>query len=160
VTYTAAVSCLGKSNCTPEIISLNLPQAGPIGYIIPKGSSLSAESDTLTFQNGLLTDWNTIRKSPVAEIAKLPVEIAREIITVPNSLLTLRTQNLNNLASLEQARTGIESATTANTSSSIQNERTILIEELRLEILRLCVAQATEADDSVALNECFIASRN
>ena len=160
VTYTAVVSCLNKSNCAPEIINLNLPQAGPIGYIIPKGSSLSAESDTLTFENGLLTDWNTVRKSPVAEIAKLPVEIAQEIITVPSSLLTLRTQNLNDLASLEQARTGIESATTANTSSSIQNERAILLEELRLEILRLCVAQATETNDSVALNECFNAGSN
>jgi len=152
VSYTAAVSCTGTSNCNPEIINLNLPQGGPIGYIIPNGSSLSEESDTLTFQNGLLTDWNTVRKSPVAEVAKLPIEIAKEIITVPNSLLTLRTENINALSSLEQARAGIESATTTNTSNSIKNEGAILIEELKLKILRLCVS---EADDSADLNECL-----
>lgn len=143
--FTASVKCETNTKCTPDIITINLPQFGNVGYIEPKGSSFTAESDTLTFSNGMLTDWNTVRKSSVAEIAKLPVKVMEEIISVPNSLLTLRSTRATNTNTLE---TNLETLTQTQNA----NDRASLRREIELAIITDCLSKA---EDSSARLECL-----
>jgi len=145
ISFNATVKCK-VINCTPELIVLDLPQAGPIGFVQPMGSSFTEDSDTLMFQNGLLTDWNTDRKSSVAEIAKLPVEVAKQIITVPSELLTLRMARVDDVVNLENSIAMLE-------SDRVSDREAALAAQIRLQLLEACIAAAS--GNQTALNECI-----
>lgn len=83
--------CSVTKGSTPvDAAVTTLPQLGPISYI-PMHSSLFVKTvDDVVFENGVVTSWNAIRPSEVAEVVRLPVRILKSAVSVPAELVKLR----------------------------------------------------------------------
>ena len=67
-----------------------LPNSSPISVIPYKANPLVTTVHDVTFQNGVVTGWEYERGSEILEIVRLPVEIARSIVSIPTDLIQLR----------------------------------------------------------------------
>jgi len=139
VTYLPSISCKNPAaSCSINTLLLNLPQGAPIDYLVTAGDSFTMESDGATFTNGMLTNLSVERKSEAVEIAKIPLNIVTAILETPTDLLTLRTMREEGENSLsEQERTMI-----ANEQMRLESERTLLLNQVKLELLQACLLNA------------------
>ncbi|MCG8506938.1 MAG: hypothetical protein MI755_20200 [Sphingomonadales bacterium] len=112
-----------------------LPNEGPIGYIPIKSSFLVKTVNDVTFKDGAVVSWERNRPSELLEFVRLPVEMAKAVVSVPAELIQLRV--------------------------NLQNEQTNLIKAQQAQIeanealrnLQACIDQAssTEGDVSACL---------
>lgn len=81
---------------------VSLPQAGPISYIPMRSSAFVQTVDNVVFANGMLTSWEANRPSEVLEFVRLPIKIARSIVSIPTELIQLRVNYTNEATTLQQ----------------------------------------------------------
>lgn len=84
-----------------------LPNNGPLSVIPLKSSAFVRSVHDVTFENGILTQWDRQAPSEMAEVVRLPVEIMRQIVSVPAELFQLRvnlTDNQNGLLASQNAQ--------------------------------------------------------
>lgn len=126
----------GFDNCTPIDGSIvMLPQAGPISYIPLNSSAFVKTVDDVTFENGMLTSWNSNRPSEVLEIVRLPVKILKSIVSVPGELIKLRID-------LSDKEKGLAQAQEAEMAA-----------QAKLRLIQTCVKSAGEDQDMA--QACF-----
>ena len=84
-----------------------LTNNGPLSVIPLKSSAFVRSVHDVTFENGILTQWDREAPSEMAEVVRLPVEIMRQIVSVPAELFQLRvnlTENQNGLLASQNAQ--------------------------------------------------------
>ncbi len=115
-----------------------MPNDGPMGVIPFKSSMFVTTVDEVTFEDGIVTSWNRKAPSELLEIVRLPIKIAKEVISVPAELVQLKID----LSSKE-----------AKLDSALQAQ---IIANETLKSLQTCLATAGE--DQEAVNACLEAS--
>lgn len=145
--YLNTITCKADidTSCDIKNVVLELPQGMTISQIKTYGDTFTAESDSVSFAQGMLTGWTIDRKSEAAEIAKLPLDIIEAVLEVPASLLTLRVANTTQENLLQTGQNNV--ATTTATG-----ERAEIIRDINANLLRLCIAEA--GTDTARLMAC------
>lgn len=115
-----------------------MPNDGPMGVIPFKSSMFVTTVDEVTFEDGIVTGWNRKAPSELLEFVRLPIKIAKEVISIPAELVQLKID----LSSKE-----------AKLDSALQAQ---IIANETLKSLQTCLATADE--DQEAINACLEAS--
>mgnify|MGYP000468378653 CR=1 FL=1 len=166
--YRMSLSCLEGApiDCTPQVLSLSLPQASPVSVLAPLGAPFATNTDKFSFSDGMLTGAESARKSELIAITSIPLTAAKAILEVPKELLTLRTQKvtaentlntqeqilLNQSLMNEKARLEAEKNATEAQKLLDQKERELEVEKLNRKILEQCLELA--GDDAVKIRAC------
>ena len=111
-----------------------LPQAGPTGFIPLEARAFVTTIDDVEFSNGSVKSWNIERPSELLEVVRLPVRIAKLLVSVPAELVKLRVDYSSDELKYVQQMSSIQAAQTRN------------------QLLSLCLKAAAE-DETLAL-EC------
>lgn len=112
-----------------------LPQAGPISYIPMRSSAFVKTTNDVLFENGMITSWTANRPSEVLEVVRLPVRIAKSIVSIPAEIFQLR-------VNLSDQQKGLA-----------ETQKAQIEAQARLLEIKTCVT--TAGDDSTAALACF-----
>lgn len=122
--------CKGDENCKSDekdfvvekaIVAL-LPNGGPVAYIPIKAAPFVKTVNDVTFKDGSIASWDNTRPSEALEAVRLPVKVAKQILSVPTELLQLKVD----LSSKEKAIAEVQAAQIAT--------------ETKLRLLQECLA--------------------
>jgi hypothetical protein len=132
-----AVDSADKATTRPtDALLVHLPQAGPVSYVPMRSSAFVKTVNDVTFQDGMLTTWNSTRPSEAMEFVRLPVKILKSILEVPATIFSLRVDHDTKEASL------------------IESQQAQLETSLRVQALKDCLASKAEETATEQL-ACF-----
>jgi hypothetical protein len=80
----------------PGIVSttVELPNEAPIMAIDVSRAAFVSNSATIAFNNGMLTDISYNKPSQAQGLVQIPVDLSKQLLSVPNDLLTIRYANV------------------------------------------------------------------
>jgi hypothetical protein len=86
----------GKDNCKifetqpAESFVISVPDASRIAYLPMDSGALNSNTTTFTFDKGNPKEFSTSRASEIAALLKIPVNVAKALISVPTEFIKLR----------------------------------------------------------------------
>ncbi|MGQ7828944.1 hypothetical protein [Altererythrobacter sp. Z27] len=133
----SGVACSASSSDSDPIDAalVMLPQAGPISHIPMRSSAFVKTTNDVLFENGMITSWTANRPSEVLEVVRLPVRIAKSIVSVPAEIFQLR-------VNLSDQQKGLA-----------ESQKAQIEAQARLLEIKTCVTTAGE--DNTAALACF-----
>lgn len=126
-----------------QIISLNLPQAGPTSVLRQKSGFMTKVKYTNIFQDGMLISYDGSRPSELLEVARTPMRLVHSFFDGASKILSLRTGQATSRTGLSQAELGLYNAQIAQQAAVISGGRTLT--EAETALLNARVAQQAAA---------------
>ena len=115
-----------------QVIALNLPQAGPMSVVRQDAGLMTKSHYTLAFDSGMLTSYDASRPSELLEVARTPMRLVGGFFDGISKVISLRTGQANNLATLSTAELAYANALAGQQRGGVINQRLMSVEELAL----------------------------
>lgn len=138
-----------------KVASFALPQAGPVSFIT-KDAGFATKSDyALTFQNGMLVQYDASRPSEALHLAATPMRIINGVFDGISKVISLRTGQNNALSGLTNSELALLQSRYALAAGDLEgatglNEQQLALLESRL-ALRLFGSNAQSQISDAAL---------
>ncbi len=82
--------CVTSDKLESEVLILNAPDASRMAYLPIDSGALNSNSTSFVFDKGHPKEFSTARASEIAALLKIPVNVAKALISVPGELIKLR----------------------------------------------------------------------
>lgn len=128
----------GKKLATIDLVEaslISLPQAGPVGFVPMESAAFVKTVSNVEFENGMLKAWEYNRPSEVLEFVRLPVKIAKAVISIPAEIISVKVDYSSKEVAL------------------LEKEKLLLEQQLKNQKLVACVAAA--GDDAQKAADCL-----
>lgn len=141
---------------TTQILALMLPQAGPINVLPHQAGLFTKTKYSHSFDAGILTDYDSSRPSELAYAAGLPMRIIQSAADAGSKILSIRTGQTNNLATLSAAQLAYANALSGQQVGGVTNQRQLAEAQLQL-ITAQFAQQAGSINGERTLSEANLA---
>lgn len=115
-----------------EVVSLSLPQAGPISIVRQDAGAFTRTEYDLVFQSGTLTQYDSSRPSEALAIASTPLKIVNGFFEGFSQIISLQTGRNRSLAELSASELELLNARAQLERGAISNQRLLSSEQVQL----------------------------
>ena len=143
-----------------QIISVSLPQAGPISYVPQNAGPFTTTHYGLAFKDGMLATYDSTRPSELLEVARTPMRMVNGFFAGVSKVVSIRTGQNNEQATLVQSETALQTAQlnsqTTVSAAELAASQALLRDQAKRDAMNRCIGERVTRGEPY--DSCFAGS--